>query len=66
MQSKFNLMNKDKVVLVFSINRNPYSLNFNIDSIMITDLVPLSLKSGFYDLRQWIESRYILAYRVNT
>ena len=66
MQFKFNLMNKDKVVLVFSINRNPYSLNFNIDYIIANDLVPLSLKSGFYDLRQWIESRYILAYRVDT
>ena len=63
---KFNLMNKDKVVLVFSINRSPYSLNFNIDFIVIDDLVPLSIKSGFYDLRKWIESRYILAYRVET
>ena len=66
MNTFFKLMNKDSVVLDFTICRNFYTLNFNITKVYDNKQIPLSIKSGFYDLRSWLESRYILSYRTDT
>lgn len=59
-------MNKDTKILDFKITRDKYSLNFSTIKVYDDSQVPTSIKSGFRDLRTWIESRYILAYRNDT
>lgn len=66
MTTYFSIMNKDTKILDFVITRDIYSLNFSVNKIYNDTQVPISIKSGFRDLRTWIESRYILAYRNDT
>lgn len=58
---KLTLMNKDVEVIEFSIERTQYALNILFDSDAKS---PLPL--GMRDFRVWLESRYIMQYRVKT
>lgn len=66
MTTYFSIMNKDVKILDFGIKRDSYTLNFSIIKVYNERQVPISIKSKFSDLRTWIESRYILAYRKDT
>lgn len=56
---QFLLMNKDVIVLVFSIERDPLSINYVTEHIENRSLLPRDLR----DLCRWIEGRYIRIYR---
>lgn len=65
MNTYFSLMNKDNKIIDFIISRDKLSMNVIADKIYNDKAIPLSIKSGYYDLRSWLESRYIMSYRTD-
>lgn len=58
-KKSFILLNGNISVLIFSVLRDEFSVNYSVDKILNRVLVPRDMQ----EIRQWVESRYIMSYR---
>lgn len=59
----YYLLVKDYIVASFRIERPKYNLVIQFEDINNDAMLPTGIKSGYYTLQSWLESRYILTYK---
>lgn len=58
----YYIMNKDKCVLSFYIDRSQPFVRIDVATVFIPDLIPVAMKHGML-LSKWLESRLVLSHR---